>query len=164
VSATAQSTAGLAVALATQSSFTVHDAVLQGIDLAKAVQTVGLSRGGQTRLDTLSGQLVSRGPALQLRNLAASSGALSATGDVAVAVNRALSGRVNVHLAEKVVGKAVGVPLVVGGTLDAPTVTLTRGAMLGAAIGTLVMPGVGTGAGASVGDAIGEKLKGLFGK
>ena len=62
------------------------------------------------------------------------------------------------------VGRAVGVPLVVGGTLDAPTVTLTRSAMVGAAIGTLVMPGVGTGAGASVGEAIGEKLKGLFGK
>lgn len=55
-------------------------------------------------------------------------------------------------------------PLVVVGTLDAPTVTLTRGAMLGAAIGTLVMPGVGTGAGASVGDAIGDALKGVFGK
>jgi len=99
-----------------------------------------------------------------LSNLAASSGALSATGEVAMTPNRSLSGRVNVNLAESVVGKAVGVPLVVGGTLDAPTVTLTRGAMLGAAIGTLVMPGVGTGAGTSFGDAIGDKLKGLFGK
>lgn len=68
------------------------------------------------------------------------------------------------NLGASVVGKAVGVPLVVVGTLDAPTVTLTRGAMLGAAIGTLVMPGVGTGAGASVGDAIGDALKGVFGK
>ena len=54
--------------------------------------------------------------------------------------------------------------LVVGGTLDAPSVTLTRGAMLGAAIGTMVMPGVGTGTGATIGDAIGDKLKGLFKK
>ena len=163
-SAKAASTAGLAQALVSQSTFTVDDAVVRGIDLAKAVQTVGLSRGGQTRLDTLSGQVSTRGSAIVLSNLAASSGALSATGDVSVAASRVLSGRVNVHLAAKVVGKAVGVPLVVGGTLDAPTVTLTRGAMVGAAIGTLVMPGVGTGAGASVGEAIGEKLKGLFGK
>lgn len=163
-SAKAASTAGLAQALVSQSTFAVDDAVVRGIDLAKAVQTVGLSRGGQTRLDTLSGQVSTRGSAIVLSNLAASSGALSATGDVSVAASRVLSGRVNVHLAAKVVGKAVGVPLVVGGTLDAPTVTLTRGAMVGAAIGTLVMPGVGTGAGASVGEAIGEKLKGLFGK
>lgn len=164
VSAKAAGTAGLAQALVSQSTFTVDDAVVNGIDLAKAVQTVGLSRGGQTRLDTLSGRVTTRGRAIQFSQLAASSGALSATGDVAVAPNRALSGRVNVNLAEKVVGKAVGVPLVVGGTLDAPTVTLTRGAMLGAAIGTLVLPGVGTGAGASVGEAISDKLKGLFGK
>ena len=164
LSAKAASTAGLAQALVSQSTFTVDDAVVKGIDLAKAVQTVGLSRGGQTRLDNLSGQVTTRGRALVLSNLAASSGALSAAGEVAVTPNRSLSGRVNVNLAESVVGKAVGVPLVVGGTLDAPTVTLTRGAMLGAAIGTLVMPGVGTGAGASFGDAIGDKLKGLFGK
>jgi len=164
VSAKAAGTAALAQALVSQSTFTVDNAVVRGIDLARAVQTVGLSRGGQTRLDTLSGQLTTRGQAIELRQIAASSGALSATGDVAVAPNRSLSGRIHVNLAEKVVGKAVGVPLEVGGTLDAPTVTLTRGAMLGAAIGTLVMPGVGTGAGASVGEAIGEKLRGLFGK
>ncbi len=164
LSARAESLSGLAAALLTQSRFTVQHAVVNGIDLAKAVQTVGLNRGGQTRLDNLSGQVNTRGQAIQLSNLVASSGALSATGDVAVSATRALSGRVNVNLGAQLVGKAVGVPLVVGGTMDAPTVTLTRGAMLGAAVGTLVMPGIGTGAGASVGDAIGEKLKGLFGK
>jgi len=164
LSAKAESTAELAAVLVSHSRFTVQDAVVNGVDLAKAVQTVGLSRGGQTRLDNLSGQVTTRGRAIQLSNLAASSGALSATGELAVAPNRALSGRVKVNLAEKLVGKAIDVPLVVGGTLDAPTVTLTRSAMLGAAIGTLVMPGVGTGAGATVGEAIGEKLKGLFGK
>jgi len=164
VSAQAASTAGLAAALMTQSRFTVQEAVLQGVDLVKAVQTVGLSRGGQTRLDNLAGQVTTRGAAIQLSNLATRSGALSATGDVAVTPNRGLTGRIQVQLEAQVVGKAVGVPLVVGGTLDAPTVTLTRSAMLGAAIGTLVMPGVGTGAGASLGDAIGEKLKDLFGK
>lgn len=162
--AQAQDLEGLLAGLQSESRFTVQDAVVHGVDLARAVRTVGLNRGGETRLDTLTGQLDTRGRAIHLRNLAASSGALSASGNVAVAPNRALSGRVNVNLAAKVVGSAVGVPLVVGGTVDAPEVTLTRSAMIGAAIGTLVMPGVGTGAGASLGDKLGDKLKGLFGR
>ena len=155
---------GFLDALQTQSSFTVRHAVLHGIDLARAVQTIGLSRGGETRLDTLAGQLNTRGKAITLNNLVASSGVLSASGNVAMAANRALSGRVHVNLGAAALGNTVGAPLVVGGTLDAPTVTLTRAAMVGAAIGTLVMPGVGTGAGASMWDKLGEKLKGLFGK
>jgi hypothetical protein len=69
-----------------------------------------------------------------------------------------------VDLAAAALGGAVGVPLVLSGTLDAPEVTLTRGAMIGAAIGTTVLPGVGTGAGASIGDKIGSGLKKLFKK
>ncbi|MDO8441765.1 MAG: hypothetical protein Q7S97_11285 [Polaromonas sp.] len=139
--------------------------MLHGVDLARAVQTVGLSRGGQTRLDALAGQIHSQGRAAELRNLVASPGALSATGNVAVSSAQALSGRVSVHLAGdsklgNALGGAVGVPLVVGGTLDAPEVTLTRGALLGAAIGTAVMPG----AGIQLGDRVGEGLKKLFGQ
>jgi hypothetical protein len=59
---------------------------------------------------------------------------------------------------------AVGVPLAVGGTVDEPSVMLTRGAMVGAALGTLIAPGAGTAAGMASGDRIGESLKGLFGK
>lgn len=137
--------------LQTQSRFTVRSGVLHGIDLAKAVQTVGVSRGGNTPLDTLSGQVTTRGKAIELQNLAASSGALSATGQVSVSATQQLNGRVNVDL-----GGAVGVPLLVGGTVDAPEVSLTAGAKIGAALGTLLMPGVGTGAGASVGGKLGE--------
>jgi hypothetical protein len=148
--------------LTTQTRFTVRDAIVQGIDLQKAVQTVGLSRGGLTNLDTLAGQVATQGKAVQLTNLVATSGALSATGNVAIAPSKALSGRVNVDLAST--KGALGVPLVVGGTIDEPSVTLTRGAMVGAALGTLVAPGAGTAAGASTGDKIGESLRGLFGK
>jgi hypothetical protein len=56
------------------------------------------------------------------------------------------------------------VPLIVGGTLDSPSVTLSRSALLGAAIGTVIAPGVGTAGGAKVGDKLGDTLKGLFGK
>jgi hypothetical protein len=165
----AATTGALVDALQSQTTFTVRNAVLQGIDLAKAVKTVGLSRGGQTPLDTLAGQVHTQGKAAQLTNLVASSGALSATGNVAVSPAKALSGQVSVNLAGdskigNAIGGAVGVPLMVGGTLDNPEVTLSRSALLGAAIGTVLMPGVGTGAGANLGNRIGDGIKGLFGK
>jgi hypothetical protein len=125
--------------------------MLNGIDLIKAVQTAGVSRGGKTPLDTLSGQVRTRGKAVELQNLAASSGALSATGQVSISPTQQLGGRVTVEL-----GGAVGMPLAVGGTLAEPEVNLTTGARIGAALGTLLMPGVGTGAGASVGGKLGE--------
>jgi hypothetical protein len=154
----------LADALHSQTRFTVHNAVVHGIDLAQAVKTVGLNRGGETRLDTLGGNVVTQGRAVQLTNLVASSGLLAANGNVAIAPNRTLSGRVTVDLASGAAGGALGVPLAVGGTLDAPSVTLTRGALVGAAVGTMLAPGVGTGAGAKLGDQLGQGLKGLFGK
>lgn len=168
LAAHAANAGGLLDAIQSDSKFTVRNAVLHGIDLVKAVKTVGLSRGGETRLDTLAGQVHTQGKAIQLSNLVASSGALTASGDVAVSSARALSGRIHVALGDSALPAAakgaVGVPLVVGGTLDAPEVTLTRAALIGAAIGTAVLPGVGTGAGASLGDKVGEKLKGLFGR
>lgn len=169
LSSRAATTGALVDALQSQTTFTVRNAVLQGLDLAKAVQTVGLSRGGQTALDTLAGQVSTQGKAAQLTNLVASSGALSATGNVAISPAKALSGRVSVSVAGdsklgNAIGGAVGVPLTVGGTLDNPEVTLSRSALLGAAIGTALLPGVGTGAGANLGDRMGDGFRSLFGK
>jgi uncharacterized protein involved in outer membrane biogenesis len=147
-----------------QTKFTVHNAVVHGIDLAKAVKSVGLNRGGETQLDTLAGNVTTNGRAVNVTNLVATSGALSANGNVAMAPDKSLSGRVTVDLASAAAGGAIGVPLAVGGTLDSPSVTLTKGALVGAAIGTMVAPGAGTGAGAKLGDKLGEGLKGLFGK
>ena len=150
-------------ALRSDTRFTVTGATLHGLDLVRAVSTVGLSSGGLTQLDTLAGQVATRGKAIQLSNLVASSGLLAATGDVAISPSRALSGRVRVDVTRGATAGVVGVPLAVGGTLDDPQVTLTRAALLGAAIGTAEMPGVGTGAGANLGDRLGEGLKDLFG-
>lgn len=158
-SARARSPSAALEVLQTQSSFTVQKAVLRGIDLEKAVKSVGISRGGNTPFDTLSGQVQTRGKLIELNHLAASSGALSATGQVNVDANRALSGRVRVDI-----GGAVGVPLVVAGTVEAPEVNLTAGAKIGAALGTLLMPGVGTGAGAAVGGKVSENFDKLFSK
>ncbi|HVZ42542.1 MAG TPA: hypothetical protein VHA82_01945 [Ramlibacter sp.] len=152
----------LADAMQTQTRFTIRDAVVRGLDLAEAVKTVGMSRGGATKLDTLAGQVTTQGRVVHLTNLVASSGALAATGNVTMTPDKRLNGRVDVALAAS--RGTVGVPLSVGGTLDAPNVTLSRGALVGAAVGTLLAPGVGTGAGASVGGKIGDRLKGLFGR
>ncbi|MES2839029.1 MAG: hypothetical protein V4794_01980 [Pseudomonadota bacterium] len=157
-------TASVSDALRSQTRFTVNNAVLHGVDLARAVATVGLSRGGSTALDTLAGQVRTRGQLIELTNLVASSGVLAATGEVTVASSRALSGRVRVDVTRGAGGDVVGVPLVVGGTLDDPSVSLSRSALLGAAIGTALLPGVGTGAGANLGDRLGQGLKDLFGK
>jgi hypothetical protein len=147
--------------LTTQTRFTVRDALLAGIDLQQAVQTVGLNRGGSTRFDTLAGQVATQGKAVHLTNLVATSGALAASGNVSISPAKALSGRVNVDLSHT--KGTLGVPLVVGGTVDDPSVMLTRGALAGAAVGTLIAPGAGTAAGITAGDRIGEGLRGLFG-
>jgi hypothetical protein len=156
--------ASIADAMHSDTRFTVRNAVVHGLDLAQAVKTIGINRGGQTALDTLAGQIVTRGRTMELNNLVATSGGLSATGHVAMAPDRKLSGHVNVAVAGIPVGGALGVPLAVEGTLDAPSVTLTRGALIGAAIGTALAPGVGTGAGAKLGDTLGQSLRGLFGR
>ena len=147
-----------------QTRFTVRHAVLHGIDLVQAVKSVGLNRGGETPIDTFAGILVTHGRSIQLNNLVATSGQLSATGNVAMAPNHSLSGRITVDLASRAASGAIAVPLAVGGTLESPSVMLTEGALLGAAIGTAIAPGVGTGAGARIGDRLGESLRGLFGK
>jgi hypothetical protein len=119
---------GLGEALQTETEFTVRGAVVHGIDLLRAVKTVGLSRGGDTALDTLAGSIATHGHVAQLSNLVATSGPLSALGHVAIAPDRSLSGRVTVDVTGS--KGAFGVPLVVGGTLDAPSVTLTRQGLL----------------------------------
>ncbi|WP_238587614.1 AsmA family protein [Caenimonas sp. SL110] len=154
----------IADAISTQTKFNVRGAVVQGLDLAQAVKSVGMSRGGQTSLDTLAGNVATQGKAVNLTNLVATSGVLSATGNIAMAASKSLNGRITVDLASGAIGGAVGIPLAVGGTLDSPSVTLSRGALIGAAIGTAIAPGLGTGGGAKIGDKLGEGLKGLFGK
>lgn len=158
LSARARQPSALLDVLQTQSRFSVRSAVLRELDLASAAKTAGTSRGGKTQFEILSGEVATRGKHIELRNLSAKSGALSARGQVSVPPNRRLTGLVNVEL-----GGAVGVPLLVGGTLDDPELSLTAGAKIGAALGTMLMPGLGTGAGATVGGKIGEGLKSMFG-
>ncbi|WP_213954635.1 AsmA-like C-terminal region-containing protein [Variovorax sp. dw_954] len=144
--------------LHTRTRFTVRPALLRGFDLARAVSTAGISRGGQTPLDELAGTLDTQGTengiVLRYTNLKARSGLLTASGS-ATMLNRKVDG----ELAVDIVDGVVGVPLKVGGTLDAPELSLTGGALAGAAIGSAVLPGVGT----AIGARIGQRMEQLFG-
>jgi len=144
--------------LHTRTRFAVRPATLRRFDLARTVRTAGLQRDGQTVLDELTGvldtQATGDGVRLRYSALKARSGVLSASGRVQV-LNRRLDGDVAVDLVDGV----VGMPLHLGGTLDAPQLSLTGGALAGAAAGSAVLPG----AGAVIGARIGQKLEQWFG-
>jgi hypothetical protein len=187
VQAQAPRWAQLGSALQTRTQFDVSAAVVKGVDLAKAVTTLGLSRGGETALQQLSGSLTTRGSGapmqLSLTELQAKSKLLSASGAVNVGAAaragapRPLSGRVSVDLtagdsvvagAGTAMGALVGIPLEISGTTANPQVQPTRGAMIGGAIGSVMAPVIGTGAGAKLGDkaatTLGNLKEKLFGK
>ncbi len=182
--ASASQLAGLGAALQTHTQFNVESALIKGLDLAKAVRTLGLARGGETALQQLSGKLATRGTGapmqLTLSDLQAKSSILQATGAVSVGAAaspgapRALNGKVDVDLTPgdgkmgQAVGKLVGIPLEISGTTVAPQVQPTRGALIGGVIGSVMAPVIGTGAGAKLGDKAAQKLGSwkdkLFGK
>ena len=88
----------------------------------------------------------------RLTGLRVSSGSMAADGNVTIAPDKTLSGRINARV--NVVGKAgVAVPLNISGTLGSPTALPAVGAIAGA----------GLSAGASVGAKVGGWASGLFG-
>jgi hypothetical protein len=144
--------------LHTRTTFSVQPATLTRLDVAKAVTTAGISRGGTTPLDELTGTLDTQGTedgvVMQYSNLKARSGVLTASGNLQ-SFNRKLDGEIAVDLVDGV----IGVPLKIGGTASDPELSLTGAALTGAAIGSAVLPGVGTAIGARVGQQV-EKMFG----
>ncbi|CAN7151273.1 hypothetical protein [Variovorax paradoxus] len=144
--------------LRTRTTFSVQPATLTRLDLAKAVTTAGISRGGTTPLDELTGVLDTQGTddgvVMRYTGLKARSGVLTASGRLRL-FNRKLDGEIAVDLIDGV----VGMPLKIGGTMSEPEVSLTGGALAGAAVGTAVLPGVGTALGARAG----QQMEKLFG-
>jgi uncharacterized protein involved in outer membrane biogenesis len=157
-SAEAETMTGLPRALRTRTRFTVQPATLLGFDLTQAVRGAPRKAGDRTVLDSVTGTLDTRatgdGTALRYRDLKARSGVLSASGSGTL-YHRRLDGEAAVDIVDGV----IGVPLKLGGTLDDPQLSLTGGALAGAAVGTAVLPGVGT----AIGARIGQQLEKLFG-
>lgn len=154
----AKEPARLADSLRATFRFDVKRGVLYNFDLAGAVRSLARegTRGGQTSFNELSGTVHLVGRAVQLRDVRVASGLLQADGNVDIAANRSLSGRVNVEM--KGTASLVSVPLELGGTLRDPVLFPNRAALAGAAVGTGLMgPGLGTTVGAKAGTML-EKL------
>ena len=144
--------------LHTQTVFTMGPSTLLRFDLDKAVRSLGKAHDGQTRLDSVTGQLDTQntpdGMLIDFTRIKATSGALSASGKA-----RLLNRHVDAELVVDLVNGIVGVSLKINGPLDKVTVSAPDGAVAGAVVGTAVLPGVGTAIGARLGAAIGS----LFG-
>ncbi len=127
-----------------------------GVDLARAAELpLGkLPEGGKTPFEELRARVEVRGKTIRLEQLCARSPTLVAGGSAEVAPDQTLSGKLDVSVAKT--GGIIGVPLALGGTVSEPSVGLTRGAAIGAVLGTLLLPGVGT----TIGATAGAKLEG----
>jgi len=132
--------------------FDIRDGVLHGIDIQKAATSlITKDSSGQTRFDALSGHFAMDRGTQHISNLKVVSGSLSADGNVTIAPNKSLSGRINAEVKAGSVA-AASVPLNISGTLDEPRALPTGGTVTGAAVGTAILgPGVGTSVGAKVG-------------
>jgi uncharacterized protein involved in outer membrane biogenesis len=81
-------------------TFTIKKGDLDGVDLVRALQSGGrgVTQGGATRFEEISGSLALASGRYQYRNMKLSSGLLSATGAFDVSSNKDVSGRIAVEL------------------------------------------------------------------
>ena len=151
--------AELARSFSTRTPFTIAPATVLRFDLGKAIRSLGREHDGQTALDGITGTLETQntpdGMVSYFRDLKASSGVLSASGNA-----RLHNRHIEAEFAVDIVNGLVGVPLKVTGPTSHVTVTLPAGAVAGALVGTALLPGVGTVLGARVGAGLGR----LFGR
>lgn len=145
----------LARSLRTSTPFTMGRSTLLHFDLDKAIRTVGREHAGQTSLDGISGRLDTQnsadGMVLRFIDVAAKSGALSASGNA-----RLFNQQIDSEFAVDLIDGLVGVPLKVSGPVSSVKVSVPGGALAGAAVGTAILPGIGTAIGARLGSAIGK--------
>jgi uncharacterized protein involved in outer membrane biogenesis len=152
-SANAANAGQLLKVLKLDTPFNIREGVLQGVDIQKAATNIIMrDSSGETRFETLSGQFGMHRGSQRITNLKVASGSMAANGNVTIAPNKELSGRVYAQVKAGTMTAAT-VPLNVSGTLDSPMLLPTGASMAGAAVGTAILgPGVGTSVGAKVGD------------
>lgn len=155
ISASGVNFVDLVQSLQTQTRFTMSPASLLRFDMAKAVKSAGKDHAGQTALDSITGamntQNTPQGIVINFKDIKARSGVLSAVGDATLA-NR----RIEAEFAVDLVDGIVGVPLAISGPTDNVQVSVPKGAVAGAVVGTALLPGIGTVVGARIGAAVGK--------
>jgi uncharacterized protein involved in outer membrane biogenesis len=149
-------TAGqLGGALALDGPFEVEGGAYQGVDLSKAGDLTGKpAAGDSTTFEELKGVLQLRGKQVKVNELCVRSPKVVAGGKFEIAPDSKLSGKLDISVAKT--GGFVGVPVSLGGTTSDPSVTPTKGYVIGAVIGTVLLPGIGT----SIGSSIGSRIEG----
>ena len=159
LSADGKSLGELARSLHTRTTFSVHPATVLRFDLDKTISTRGKERDGQTELQELTGQIdtqnTDEGMRATYTGLKARAGKYTATSNIMI-YHRQIEASGTFYLVEG----ATGVPFTVNGPLDKPKLSMERGVMAGAAVGTAVLPGMGTDIGASIGGFFGRLFSG----
>ena len=149
-STNAKTAAELRDALTLDGPFEVVGGVYQGVDLSRAGELAGERRAGDaTHFEELKGTLELRGERVRLNQLCIRSPKIVAGGNVDIAPDKALSGKLHIAVAQT--GGFVGVPVALGGTTDEPSMRPSKGYLLSAAIGTVLLPGIGTSIGLTLG-------------
>ena len=135
--------------------FEVQGGAYQGVDLAKAADITGQAAAGDaTPFEELTGKVEIRGKQVTLNELCVRSPKVVAGGTVEISPEQELSGKLDVSVART--GGFVGVPVSLGGTTSEPSVTPSKGYLIGAVIGTVLLPGLGTTLGATAGSQLGR--------
>ena len=157
-SAQAERAAQLRSALVLDAPFEVAGGEWHGVDLSRVAELpLGkLSSGGSTKYEQMKGQLALRGRQIKLNNLCLRSPSLVASGNVAIAPDQVLSGKLDVAVAKT--GGMVGVPVALAGTTADPSLSLTTAGAIGAVIGTVLLPGIGTSLGLQAGGRLEGKV------
>jgi len=134
-----------------ESDFSLRSGAIQKVDLVAAAKnplSAGATKEGKTEFEQLSGHLLVDADGYEFTGLQVTSGALAATGDVAVARDQKLQGRIDAEL--KGTASIVSIPLELAGTVQNPAVFPSRAAVAGAVAGSLFLPGIGTAVGIKV--------------
>jgi hypothetical protein len=104
-----------------EATFTIERGELNNVDIVRAIQSPSRDgvRGGKTRFESLAGAVQASDKQFSYRKLQLGSGPMNATGNVDIAANGDLSGRVSAELGSKTVVVARG-NLNVTGNLKTP--------------------------------------------
>lgn len=117
--------------------FTISDGAMHNFDLVtplKSSNPSSLQRGGQTRFDTLSGDMTYDAAGVAVKNIALNSGKFTAVGSVSVAPDMQMTGRMSARLKSGII--MVEAPMTIDGTLEAPQIHSSGSFKPGDASGT----------------------------